>query len=98
MANFLALKSYYINQRFNLKSFYNPQIAPIIKGRRILFFNIKQNCFFITKDILKKIMNSKLFLVHHFYIDIIFKIIQADLIKIEKLIYIVVEAKNVIFV
>lgn len=48
-------------------------MTVIIKRERKLLPSIKQNRFFIIKDIFKNITNNKPFLVIHLNIDILFK-------------------------
>lgn len=66
--------TYYIDKRLSLTGFDDLCIAFIIKARRRLFPNKKQNPFPITKNILEKIMENELLLIIDFNIDTTFKV------------------------
>lgn len=99
MLNYFSnFKSYYINRHLSFKNFNDLQIAFIIKDKKRLFSSKKQNRLLITKNIFKNIIKDKYFFILDLNINTTFKFAQIDLLKKEKLNYIIIKAKKTIFV
>ena len=97
LSYFSALKSYHIDRRLSLKSFVDPRIALIIKGKRRLFFNKKRNHLPITKDIFKKITEDEPLSVTDLNVNTALKVAWAGFMRMGELIYTAVEVKKATF-
>lgn len=92
-----ALKSYHIDKRLSLKSFDDPRMAFIIKGRKRLFPSKKRNRLPITQDILEKITKDKPHTVTQVNIETAFKVAWAGFMRMGELTYTAVDAKKATF-